>query len=158
MEKNKVFLILFLILFAGAIILVNDEGRVSDCQIAALKYDSTYEIPESRLVYIDVVVSNFGDRECEITQIWSSEFWNSELKEGGTSAKLIPEEPIIQPKETKTYTLIGYIWDTDYSDAKTNKGLSYWGTTRPFEVIVDFKNQAPRQSIKSGVISTLYRN
>ena len=119
--KNLVFVLIIVGIVVLAVIFMGVKEEEADCRIISLEVESKYQIPETREIPMTISISNFGATECVIYNIrGSGELIASINPFDGLfpELKLSEENKIIGPKETKKYTLIGYIAPLETSPYK----------------------------------------
>ena len=112
--------IIIIFVLAKAVIFPN---KISDCKITNVDYPK--EINRFKDFNISVTISNFGNKECMIWDVWLPNLYNSDLS--------VKEN--LLPKETKTYIIPGTIGG------------------KAFQIIVQYQNSQQDDSIENGFIT-----
>jgi|SRR3989344_3690531 len=129
-NKNLVLVLIIIGIVILAVILINVKNvkEEADCRIISLEVESEYQIPETREIPVTISISNFGGTECIISRIRGSGELIASISpfEGlFPELKLSEENKIIGPKETKKYTLIGYIAPLETSPYKVGVVVNF---------------------------------
>lgn len=131
-------IIIIAVLFVIAIVILVLSGvfteKISDCRITGLQYDKQHILTDDKSFDIDVTISNFGNSNCQVSYIWTSDFAKS-LNPFENTAMVYPSDNIIQPKQMKTFTLQGFVLPTDSLKAQNGGNAE-----RNFKVYVSLSN------------------
>ena len=111
---QKIFAATFLLI--GIIFISGCLQQKSSYEVVSIDYSKTYKVPQSRQVPFEFTIKNTGKVNCEIWQIWMTGFWGSIPVESDKINAVNHVEEILKPGEQKTYTLIGYVRDSDMND------------------------------------------